>query len=81
MRDFWDLGQFRLFLKGRKNVKLLECEQIIYHFKTRDLEILNIYNLFREIFEFRTYFREIQIFPCNIPPANVFIHPAYFFQI
>ena len=26
-----------------KNVKLLQCEQIIYHFKARDLGIPNIY--------------------------------------
>ena len=28
---------------GRKDIELLECEQIIHHFKARDLEIPNIY--------------------------------------
>ena len=28
-----------------KNIKLLQCEQIIHHFKARDLEIPNIYKI------------------------------------
>ena len=51
MSDFPILDKFRLFVKGRKNIKLLECEQIIYHFKARDLDIC-IYSLFRKIFGF-----------------------------
>ena len=53
------------FSEVRKNFKLLEYEHIIYHFEARDLEIPNIYNLFREIFKFRedksnNLFREIR---------------------
>ena len=34
------LMEFELcHLKGGKNIKLLECEQILCHFKARDLEI------------------------------------------
>ena len=33
------LVKFRLLLKGRKIIKLSECEQVIYHFKARDMEI------------------------------------------
>ena len=40
-------------MKVRKNFKLLEYGHIIYQFEARDLEIPNIYNLFREIFKFR----------------------------
>ena len=31
-----------VFLKDRNNIKLLEREQIIYHFKARDPQIPNI---------------------------------------
>ena len=35
--------KFMLILKGLKNFELLvECKQIMYHFKARDLEIPNI---------------------------------------
>ena len=37
---------------SKKNIKLLKCEQIIYHFKARDLEIPNIYIFFRENLNF-----------------------------
>ena len=40
-------------MEVRKNFKLLEYEHIIHHFEAGDLEIPNIYNLFREIFKFR----------------------------
>ena len=36
------LVKIRLLLTGQKNIKLLESEQIIYHFKARDLKILRI---------------------------------------
>ena len=35
--------KFIPFLAIWKNIRLLQCEQIIYHFKARDLEIPNIY--------------------------------------
>ena len=35
------LVKVRLFLKGRKYIRLLECEQIMHHFKTCHLEIPN----------------------------------------
>ena len=36
------LVKFRLILKSQKNVRLSECEQIIFHFKARVLEIPKI---------------------------------------
>ena len=42
-------------MEVRKNFKLLEHEHIIYHFEVGDLEIPNIYNLFREKFKFRGF--------------------------
>ena len=50
--DFLIFVRFRPVLKDLKQIKLLECEQIIYYFKARDLEIPNIY-IFCEIFNFR----------------------------
>ena len=32
-------------MKGKKNMRLLECKQIIYHFKPSDLEIPNNENM------------------------------------
>ena len=46
---FSESTEYRLFLRGRKNIKLLEYEQIIHHFKARDLEIPNIYLVSRNI--------------------------------
>ena len=37
---------------SEKNVKFLQCEQIIYHFKARDLKIPNIYVFFHENLNF-----------------------------
>ena len=36
------LVNIKPFLKCSKNIKLLQCEQIIHNFETHDLEILNI---------------------------------------
>ena len=53
MSDVAKWSKFRPFLEVRKNFKLLEHKNIIYHFKARDLRI-PLYNLFREIFKFYT---------------------------
>ena len=42
-------------MEVRKNFRLLEHEHIICHFEEGDLEIPNIYNLFREKFKFRGF--------------------------
>ena len=42
MSDFREIAEFRPFLEVRKNFKLLEHKNIIYHFKARDIEIPNI---------------------------------------
>ena len=42
MTDFPDLGQIWAISERSKNIRLLECKQIVSHFKARDLEIPNL---------------------------------------
>ena len=63
-------------MEVRKNFKLLEHEHIIYHFKAGDLEIPNIYNLFREKFKFRGFTKAFKNFAKYI--AFIFSKFKYF---
>ena len=41
--NFCEMAEISTIFGCLKNIKLLECEQIIYHFKTRDLDISNVH--------------------------------------
>ena len=55
MSNFREMSEISTISGCLKKYQTHECEQIIYHFKARDLEIPNTYvhiYIFREVFKF-----------------------------
>ena len=65
-----------------KNIGLFKCEQVIYHFKARDLEIPNV---FCKLFKFHYLINALMIFAKHYCPLSreieIFREKNYLFGI